>query len=320
MKKRFLALVLTLVMLTLSAVSCSGGNGIASSKEESRVVGTCGGYDVKYEELRYLVMTNKEALAQKYGEEIFSDTSSAWVGDYLAELEDIVDEQLRQNYAALRLFKKEGIKPSDKVTAKEVNGFVESAVVSLGGEEQYLAYLESSYMTDAVNRFEIALYSCISRYSEAVADDYDKEAYDAVMNKDGLIRVRNVKATTRADAEHVLSELDNGKTFNKMIGSKYNKDTKACDYHFFEGTFDEAYEQAALALDIGEISPIVETSGAFYILERLEPDDRYVLNNIDYLKTMYINFKVFELIEQEAENIEFELNEYGKTIDLWQMK
>ena len=319
MKKRIFALALAIVTLAVFLVSCSDG-AVKSSEEDSRVVGTCAGYDVKYEQLRYLVMTNKEALAKKYGEDIFSDSSSKWVGEYEDELEDIVEEQICQNYAALKLFAKKGIKPTDKATANEVNAFVDSIVENLGGEEQYLAYLESCYMTDAVNRFDIALYSCIYRYSDAVAADLDKEAYDAVMNKDGLIRVRSIRANSLEDAKAAEAMLAEGKTFDKLIGSKYNKDTNACDYHFFEGTFDEDYEKAAFSLDVGEISGIVETEEGFYIIERLEPDDRYVSNNIDYLKTMYVNFKVFEMIEEEADKVDFELNAYGESIDLWNMK
>ena len=68
MKKRILALVLVLVMIF--SASCSGA--IKSTDEQARVVGTCGGNDVRYEELRYITLTCKAALADKYGEDIFS--------------------------------------------------------------------------------------------------------------------------------------------------------------------------------------------------------------------------------------------------------
>ena len=35
---------------------------------------------------------------------------------------------------------------------------------------------------------------------------------------------------------------------------------------------------------------------------------------------MYVNFKVFEMIEEEADKVDFELNAYGESIDLWNMK
>ena len=58
MKKilRIAAAVLAIVMLLTAAVSCRS----KQEKQEQTVVGTCGGFDVLYEELRYVTLTYKE--------------------------------------------------------------------------------------------------------------------------------------------------------------------------------------------------------------------------------------------------------------------
>ena len=87
MKKRILALAVILVMIAGILCSCADNNAFKSSEEDLKSVGACGDYDVKYQELRYLTMTYKELIAQKYGEDIFSEASSVYIGDYAKELE-----------------------------------------------------------------------------------------------------------------------------------------------------------------------------------------------------------------------------------------
>lgn len=325
MKKRILAFVLVLVMIFLA--SCSGV--IKSTDEQARVVGTCGGNNVRYEELRYITLTCKAALADKYGEDIFSSVSSEWVGEYAEELEDMVEEQICQNYASLETFEAKKIKTTDSVTKKDVREYVLAVMESLGGEDEYIAYLDECFMTDAVLRFNTALESCFYRYYDVVSVEWDKEAYDAVLAKDGFVRtmsifIRNDEGENvdknRASAESVRAEIAEGKPLSSFIGTKYNQDTGMCDYYFMEGYFDEAYEEAAFALEIGEISPVVETADGFYIIQRMALDEGYMLDNIDSLKAIYFECKMYETINELADEIDFELNGYGESIDLWTME
>lgn len=325
MKKRILAFVLVLVMIF--SASCSGA--IKSTDEQARVVGTCGGNNVRYEELRYITLTCKAALADKYGEDIFSSASSEWLGEYAEELEDMVEEQICQNYASLETFEAKKIKTTDGVTQKEVREYVLAVMESLGGEEEYISYLDECFMTDAVLRFNTALESCFYRYYEVISEEWDKEAYDTVLSKDGLVRamsifIRNDEGESvdknRADAESVRAEIAAGKPLSSFIGTKYNQDTGMCDYYFMEGYFDEAYEEAAFALEIGEISPVVETADGFYIIQRMALDEGYMLDNIDSLKAIYFECKMYETINELADELDFELNGYGESIDLWTME
>ena len=325
MKKRILALVLVLVVIF--SASCSGA--IKSTDEQARVVGECGGNDVRYEELRYITLTCKAALADKYGEDIFSSASSEWVGEYAEELEEMVEEQICQNYASLETFEAKKIKTTDSVTKKEVREYVAAVIDALGGEEEYVAYLDECFMTDSVLRLNTALESCFYRYYGVVSAEWDKEAYDAVLAKDGFVRtmsifIRNDEGESvdknRASAESVRSEIAAGKPLSSFIGTKYNQDTGMCDYYFMEGYFDEAYEEAAFALEIGGISPVVETADGFYIIQRMALDEGYMLDNIDSLKAIYVECKMYETINGLADELDFELNSYGKSIDLWTME
>ena len=124
----------------------------------------------------------------------------------------------------------------------------------------------------------------------------------------------------RLDAESVRAQIAEGKPLSSFIGTKYNQDTGMCDYYFMKGYFDQAYEDAALALEVGEISPVVETADGFYIIERMELDERYMVSNIDALKAIYFECKMYEIIDGLADELDFELNSYGESIDLWTME
>ena len=83
---------------------------------------------------------------------------------------------------------------------------------------------------------------------------------------------------------------------------------------------DKAYEDAAFALEVGEISPVVETEEGFYIIQRIEMSDTYMLGNIEAMKNVYFECKMYEEINAAVEELVFEFNEYGKTLSLWDME
>ena len=327
MKRRIITLVAMILTAVFLLSACSSVTD--SSDEELQIVGSCGGYDVKYEELRYLTLTCKAELEAKYGEDIFSEASSKYVGEYAAELEAMVSEQICQNYASLTVFKNNGIRTTDAETRKYVNDYVNSVMNSFKEEEEYVAYLDECFMNDSVLRFNIALESCFYRYYDKVAEKLDKEAYEAVMNADGFIRtmsifIKNDKGEdvdrNRRDAEKVRAEIAAGEPLTSYIGTKYNQDVGSCDYYFIKGYFDKAYEEAAFALEIGEISQVVETDDGFYIIERMELSPTYMLGNMEALKSIYFECKMYEAINEVVETLAFELNDYGKSLSLWTME
>lgn len=327
MKIRNFAVAFMLVAALICGSSCSSG--IKSSDEDVRIVGTCGGYDIKYEELRFITLTCKTELEEKYGDNIFSPTSSFYNEDYYEELERLVEEQICQNYASVIEFKENKIKTSDRETKKYVEQYVDAVMELFDSEEEYVAYLDECFLTDSVLRFNMALESCFYRYYEKLAEELDREAYDAVMSADGFIRtvsifIKNDEGESveqnKADAERIYNEIMDGAELSDYIGTKYNQDTGACDYYFVKGYYKEEYENAAFALDIGEVSPVVETAEGFYIIQRMELDEAYMLDNIETLKSIYLECKAYENINKRAGELVFELNDFGKTLSLWSME
>lgn len=325
MKKRIFGLILTLVMLLSFFCACADDI-IKSTDEELKVVGNCGDYEVTYQELRYLTMTYKALLSQKYGDDIFSSVSSEYIGEYINELETAVVKQLTEDYASLAEFEANGIALDDSVTEDYVDAMVEELKLRYGGIEGYAAYIKECYMTDELVRSKYAFEHCFDRYYDIIAKEYDREAYDAVLGKEGFVRVRSIFIrndkgekieTNRANAERVRNEIAAGASIEDYIGTRYNQDPSNCDYYFMEDYFERIY---GISLEIGEVSPVIEIDDCFYIIQRVEFDEAYFELNIESCKQKYIVDKIYKFIDERASKMKFEFNEYGKSIDLWTME
>ena len=323
MKIKLISVFALILALVLTLSSCSMG-AVKSTDEEARVIGTCGDREVRYEELRYLTLRFKEDLAAKYGAYIFDDPATG--ADYEEELLALVRGALCESYATVELCESRGIKTTDKETRQEVKEYVDEAVDYCGGKEGYLSYLAENGMTDWVFRLNAGILSCQYRYYELITTELEKEAYDAVMAGEGFIRtvsifVRNDEgenlSENRKMAEEVVDAVRRGAAVEDYIGTRYNQDTSSCDYTFMRGYFIEEYEDAAFALEVGEVSDVVEVEDGFYVIQRMEPDEGYFAENLDTLMAMYLSCRMNEDVRALAETLTFTLNE---SITLWSMQ
>ena len=128
MKKIITALLaLTFILTSLSACGRkSVTDGVYSTEEELRVVGTIGEYEVLFDEYRYVVVSCRKMMENKYGEGIWDDEASA--KQYEDELRKMVMERITANYAVLSLCAQHGYKNAltDKETIKKVDATIDA--------------------------------------------------------------------------------------------------------------------------------------------------------------------------------------------------
>lgn len=79
LRPRAVPLILALVIFMASFAGCSASRPIKSTDEELAVVGQVGGFDVLYEELRYVTINYKKQLESEYGEGIWENDATAEV-------------------------------------------------------------------------------------------------------------------------------------------------------------------------------------------------------------------------------------------------
>lgn len=327
------ALLLVLCLALLCGCS-ENSKPVKGTKEELRVVGTCDGYEIYYEELRYLVLAHKDIMENYYGEGIWDDAATA--AQHLPELRETVLDNLKANYAVMSVADTFGISIEDEAITEAVQSMIDATVSEFGSRKQYLAALEEMYLTDHLVRFTYATSICQDEVIYAMKDldliiDNELDFLDYAY-ADGFCAVYHIYIendegddidANRSKAEEVRDMLLGGTDIKQLIGSAYNEDVYLVGtdpYYFTRGEYDERYEEAAFGLKIGGVSEVVETEDGFYVLVRQELDQNYLVKNVQELKQRYEYVQVEELVDECRDLLTVELNEYGQSLDFLAIK
>ena len=334
---RAVSLLLSLLLIIISFSGCS------SSATTS--VGKVSKYDVPYDEMYFLAQSYKSNLEAKYGEYDKLDPVAA--EQFEKELEELVYSNITVNYAILSLCEEYGLSINDDGIDDRVDEYIDNIILTdfASDKSAYKESLKQFGFTEHYVRFTAAvdiLYSdLLTKLLEAslIEDDDEKikEIVKSEFARTWHIMISNDSGESieanRAKAEEALEKYRKGeKSMYELIGSVYNEDlslTELDGFYFAKGSMDEKYEEAAFALEVGEISDVVETYGtnslgqtvtAFYLIKRLEIEDEYVDKNLSELKQKYIDSVVYEMLDEKKSILSFEPNEFAKELELSTLK
>lgn len=326
--------LLALLILCLSLTSCSSSRPIKPSKQDMQVVATCAGHEIYYDELRYITLAYRDELSARYGENIWTD--AALTEQYLPMLTEHVNESLKINAAIIDVCAEFGIDIDDEDIQASVQSEIDATIEALGGRAIYKKLIGEMYMTDRFIRHSYAADLCESMLARTLIDteliigsEIDFAAYamnDEVMCATYQIYIENDEGDSidanRQKAEEARALLLGGTDIKNLIGSSYNEDISApsIPYYFMKGEYELAYEQAAFALEIGEISEVIEGENGFYVIVRQPLKESQLVANITELYQRYQYIEVEALISERRDAMVLEWTELGKSIDLVQMK
>lgn len=336
--KKFLSvlLVAALLLSAMTLLSCSN-----EDEQNRTVVGKVGSYDVYYEELRWLTMQYKDLYESSYGEGIWDNAETA--EKYRPELERSVYGAIVANYAVLTLCDDERLTLNGEklidINSATVQGlvddYVNSTIDEAGGEMNYNKELKENYLTESLYRFITGVDICenlvFKQYCElGFIDDSNDAAYEYITNN--FIRTKHIYiqndvkdsvADNKALAESVRVKLLNGEDLDELI-SNYSEDgymSSENGYYFTHGQYSKAYEDASFALNVGQVSEVIETFSGFYVITRLELDTGYImLNLLTGLKDQYLLAVFDKYLEDCKATLQFTPNDYGSGLDLTKMK
>lgn len=324
---------------------------IKSTEEEARVVGTVAGYEVRYEELRYITLLHKASLDAKYGKYQTLDEETKKL--YEAELESKVMYDVESNYVILSLCKDYKIDADSKKVKDHVQNEIESIVKNDhgGSMDAYKAWLKKYNQTDAFLRLTVkTVYLEGLLYDHFIANkigiQYNEENIDKfteyVMDNEGESWIRTIHLfypkqsdyydTTKSlsDAENAFSELrgigSDGERLSRMmslIGSApfvNGYSTIENGFYFTEGAMGEDYESAAFALDAYGVSEVIEADEGYYVIMRVPMEENHVKRQASELLTQYRYASLKRKMDEKREKISFEGNEYFDSLKLIDIK
>ncbi len=329
---RTLSALLAAVTVAAVFAGCGSIRPIKSKDEDMRVVMTVSGAEVYYDELRYITLNARRDFEAKYGADCFSHPEKG--DEYRRELEEFVQTALKKNAVIMSYAGELGIDTDSKKIKSTVQKTVDGMAEEAGGKKEYTAQLEANFMTDRLLRYNLRcaeVYNLLQmKLVENKIIDGSDEAARASIEGDGFIRTLHVYVQNDGDeniednqkkAQRALDELRAGEKLTSVIG-RYSEDfymTTTDGYYFTYGEYDEAYEAAAMALDIGEYSEVVETATGFYVICRLEKDKTYIEKNFEALKERYLYAAANACLTERAASAEANMSDLMRGLDITQI-
>ena len=331
---KLISIFFVFTLLSGALVSCGSAN------KASTAVGKVGEFDVAYEELFFLSVNYAEGLEAKYGE--YSSLDEADKSAYDAELHKLVYENIVTNHAILTLCKNYGLTLDAEGLDERVDKYVENMIATEfdGSRSDYKKSLSEYGMTENYVEFTAAvdlLYTDLltKLLEDGQIENDDSEVLSIIENEficTWHIMIANDEgddiSENRSLIEEALRKYNNGRmSMYELIGSNYNEDFSVP----FEGNYItrgyavKEYEDAAFALEVGEISDVVESVGitasgdkvsCFYLIKRLPLDMDYVKANLYELKDIYYDGIMASMLDEVRDTLVFEPNEYCEGLEL----
>lgn len=283
---RWTAVFLLLVMM-FSVTSCGG----IQETLDTRTVMTLGSHEVPHYLYRYFFM--------KYKEELEGDNPEIWNTDESKRslLDSYVKEAIARIYAVRELAEEYDL-ALDSEAKKKISTTMDNLRNEYANDEEYLNALSMDYMSHKLYK-EILEFS----YLEEVVRSYIIDEKNGIVASDtetvekdiqeNFLHVTHIMITGNGEeekqkAEDLLERLKNGEDF-VALAREYSEDTVEPEigYYITQYEFLEPFEEAAMALQPGQISEVVFTGSSFHIIKRLELDDAYISEYFEELLEKY---------------------------------
>ena len=336
--KRILCLSLALLLLIPSLTACKS----KWDKEGKKTIGTCGEYDVLFEELRFVTLYYKDSFAATYGEDIWDTPESA--EKYREELEKTVWDMMLNNYAVLAACAQYRITKRDMESdaiQKAVDKEISQAIEDAGGKEAFLEMLKESYMTENFMRFSLAVTQMEHELYYTLTDDLgvimdDQETFLDWLENGNCTYVQHLfirndphdsveanRAIAESIRERLVKTMDYEAELEYLLSNaETHEDTAVMTPYFVvRDVYTEDITSAVLPLTRpGEVSPVVETDDGFYVFVCMDYQTDTLLLQLPSLLHSYQWAKVEEEVDRHREGLTIELNKYGQSIDLLEIK
>jgi hypothetical protein len=332
-----LSLLLAMIMMLGACLTSCAVKPIKSTEEEAKIVGKIGKYEVRYDELRYIVLNHKLDMALEFGENIWTEKPD----EYEAELIKRVNDTIVSDYYALQAMADyyyvgggaEGMM-NEQPILDAVQETVELAVDEAGSKKKYKKMLADQYLTDHLFRFYCSLEECATELFYILSQDLgiidgSEEYINEYMHSGKFIRTNHIflKGLTEENLvlanqlhEQIAAADSDTREFELIMlkglhCSDYTMTTRHGRYFArYTSDYGDEYELAAFELGVGSLSDVIKTPEGYYIILRLELEEDYLKENYEEFRADIMGSEFNRNLAGFKEDLVFEPNDFGKTI------
>ena len=305
--------ILSAILVAVCLLSLLGG----CANKEKEVVGSCAGYDVLYEELRFVALSERKE------------------GQSAAELERAVVGQIAADYAVLAAAKEffPDLTLEDPEIQKAVDAAVEEAVAEYGSKSKYKSFLKEHHLTENYARLLLGRAEIELKWKAALEEALfagteleNETAFSAWLADGNFVRVRKITAESETTAAQIREALLAGKTVEEAVQGRSGVDLSAKFYLVRGYADDEILEADAFALTAeNPVGELRATAGGYRLLVLEEPDlETFAAYQLPtYLKNMReAKWKTEseKALAKAAEQNPFRFNDFGSSLDLAALK
>lgn len=321
--KKIFTLILCL-MMTLSLVGCSS---------DKKAVAIVNGQDITLGNYEKLLALNKSSMEAYYGSEIWS-TEIEEGKTYEETLRDMVLETMIGSEVVYQQAEKDKVAPTEEQIQEQIDSFNESIkddtdyqaeLKKMGIDEEFLKFqfardLANSNLQEKFEEDTKISENDMKKYYEDNKDDFYTDTVTAshilikTQDDEGNELSDTKKKEAKKKAEEVLAKVKAGEDFAELA-KEYSEDSSASSGGdlgtFGRGQMVTEFEDAAFAMNAGEISDIVQTEYGYHIIkvtDRVNKQESYE-DVKDKIKSTLVSEKYAEYIEKLREDSDIEEKE-----------
>ena len=281
-----------------------------------------GAYEMDFAKYRSLYLNYRDELKRDFTTDGKTDTEALD-----REIRTRVMNDARYFYAIISLAADHGYttESADIIAAAETY-IAEMKTFCKDNKVNFEKTLGEGYMSEDVFAFfqrvlaleDVLKIALISDGGEI--EDNDEKLLEIFLG-DELIRVQSVfiendkgedVEKNRLIAEEVADKYKNGTEFRELI-KNYSEDAYN-DFYITRGEKIAVYDEAAFSLGMREVSDVVASDDGFYVIVRVEKDQKYIEENFETLKSQYQFVRYNERVEARMNSLVAVESDYLKSL------
>lgn len=285
---------------------------------KQQTVMTVNGFNITEGLFNYALSANMSKLMQKNAQRELTQVETE---ELLRQAVTETEEALTQTFAPQSTAQKEGITVSTEDLLATLGASSESAIEQTANIllPYGICRHEFSDLLQAQTASNLLFQTICDRLTtEQLKDFYEKNYITA---KHILLTTANLtpekQAEKKAVTEQIAKQLKQGASFDSLM-KEYSEDPGLAQfpdgYTFTAGEMVSEFETAAFALSENQISPVIETSYGYHIIQRL-PLEKKTEQELEELRTTMAQQEMMKLVDQA----DVTLNQtFLQSLNLWE--